>query len=78
MGGISLAFIYNQSAGGASTTIKESKKTDALYEITVTADDGKGSKSTEIFSFKKGDGKYIEASLTGAGEAPDYEKYYKK
>ena len=78
MGGHSLEFIWSQSAGGASTTIKETKKTDALYEITVTADDGEGDKETSIYSFKKGDGTYIETALFGEGETPDYEKYYKK
>jgi len=81
MMGKSLKTYVNQSGGGASASLKETKNTSSLYELTIKADDGEGTKASFIWSFKKGDGTYIDAAFIETGNAPaadDYDKLYKK
>jgi len=75
-GGMSLKTIWNFSAPGWSISFKETKNTDSLYELTVTAKGG-GETESAIYSFKKGDGTYIEAAANETGttlSADDYER----
>ena len=75
--GVSLKTIYGWTAGGAGVSIKETKNTSSLYEITITATDGK-EKASAYYSFKKGDGNYIEAGWEETGDPiASYEKLYK-
>jgi len=79
MGGTSIKIYWSGGAPGASLTIKESKKTDSLYEITVTGKAG-GESGSGIMSFKKGDGTYIEAAVEENGTvltADDYSRFDK-
>jgi len=77
MGGISFKTIWNVGAPGWSISFKETKNTDSLYELTVTARAG-GETASGIYSFKKGDGTYIEAAVNDEGttiSADDYERF---
>ena len=76
---VSLKTIWNVSVAGSSVSLKESKKNDSLYEITVTGKSG-GEKASAIYSFKKGDGTYIEVAANESGDtlsASDYDRIYK-
>ena len=65
--GVSLKTIWNISTGVSSVSLKETKNTDSIYEITVTGSAvGQGSASG-YYSFKKGDGTYIEAASNETG-----------
>jgi hypothetical protein len=69
--------VYVQGKGGC--TMKETKK-DNLYEVTITASGG-GEYASAFYSFKKGDGTYIEVGMTTTGttiDKDDYETFYKK
>ena len=60
-------------------TIKEETKTDALYEVKVTTT--AGSTGSGSYSFKKGDGTYIEAAAAVGNEVitpSDYVRLNKK
>jgi len=76
---VSLKTIWNVSVAGSSVSLKESKKNDSLYEITVTGKSG-GEKASAIYSFKKGDGTYIDVAANESGDtlsASDYDRIYK-
>ena len=75
--GVSLKDIWNVNGPGAvKYSLKETKNTSSLYEITISASAG-GEKASGKLSFKKGDGTYIEAASNETGEPftdDDYEK----
>ena len=72
-GNYSLKTIWNVSVPGASVSLKESKNTNSLYEITITGKAG-GESASAIYSFKKGDGSYIEAASNENGtNVSDYD-----
>ena len=59
--GQSYKTFYGTTTGpGVNFTMKETKNTSSLYEITITAKAG-SEKESVLYSFKKGDGTYIEA-----------------
>ena len=73
--GESLKAMTIVSASG-SITLKETKNTSSAYEIILTAKSS-GEKAAAIFSFKKGDGTYIDAASNEEGgtvSADDYER----
>ena len=63
--GMSFSEIYNPSA----YSMKEEKKTNALYEITFTV---KGTGVSVYYSFKKVDETHIGVANNGVGEPYDY------
>ena len=68
--------VYVPGVGGA--TVKETKKTDDLYEVTITASGG-GDSVSGFYSFKKGNGTYIDAGTAKTGTTVDvYVRLYKK
>ena len=80
MNEMSLKDLFNIHISGAgSTSIKETKKTDSIYEVTFSATAvGEGTESA-YYSFKKGDGTYIEIGSAELNEPiSDYIKFYKK
>jgi hypothetical protein len=71
----SLAF----STVGYTATISETKKTDNLYEITLKAKAGNVEEVSAFYSFKKGDGAYIEMGAAEGGTTiVEYGKIYKR
>ena len=64
---VSLKTIWNANVTGmASVSLKETKNTDSLYELTVSASAG-GEKASGYYSFRKGDGTYIDAASNETG-----------
>ena len=64
---------------GVTYSFKETKN-DALYEIKVTAKSSTGETAAGTFSFKKGDGTYIEVATAEGNDSikpSDYERYEK-
>ena len=78
MSGVSLKTLA-VSTPYATVTISESKKTDNLYEITMKVKATGSETVSGFWSFKKGDGTYIEfgADETGATEV-EYGRLYKR
>ena len=77
--GQSYKTFYGTTTGpGVKFTMKETKNTSSLYEITLTGKAG-GEKGSGFFSFKKGDGTYIEAMFWDDEEdkVDGYTEYYK-
>ena len=77
--GASLKEIYNFTTVGGSLSLKETKNTSSVYELTYKASAG-GEKASAIFSFKKGDGSYIDVAINEAGETvsdSDYSQFIK-
>ena len=66
-GGVSLKTIWGIGVGGTGTTLKETKNTGSLYEITVTAKVMGKEMASACYSFRKGDGTYIEAAADESG-----------
>jgi len=78
MSGVSLK-TYTGSGPGGYSSISETKKTDNLYEITIKAKASGSEAVSGFFSFKKGDGNYIEFGTNETGSAiTDYGKLYKR
>jgi len=78
VGGVSLKTTYVDYPG-LTYSFKETK-TDALYEIKITAKAPNGESAAGLLSFKKGNGTYIEAaSVDGNGSInpSDYERFDK-
>jgi hypothetical protein len=80
-GGVEFSFNENYKNNQQEKVVyslKETKKTNAIYEITITVEDEEFGTSTSFYSFKKGDGTYILTAL-GVGEivSPDV-KFVKK
>jgi hypothetical protein len=78
VGGVSLKTTY-VGYPGLAYSFKETK-TDALYEIKITAKAPNGESAAGTFSFKKGDGTYIEAASVennGSINPSDYERFDK-
>jgi hypothetical protein len=70
----------SNSSLGVGYTIKETKNTGSIYEITIKASSGVDH-AAAMFSFKKGDGSYIEAATIEDGERiydDDYVRLNKK
>ena len=78
MSGVSLK-TYAVSGPGSSVTISETKKTDNQYDITIKVKAGSSESISGFWSFKKGDGTYIEygTDLTGTTNV-EYTKLYKR
>ena len=76
--GVSLK-TYAVSTPSGTVTISESKKTDNLYEITLKAKASGKETVSGFYSFKKGDGTFIEfgSDETGATEV-EYGRLYKR
>jgi hypothetical protein len=67
------------SVPGYSATISETKKTADLYEITIKAKAAGVEEVSGFWSFKKGDGTYIEAGADESGATNvEYGRLYKK
>ena len=78
VGGVSLKTTYVDYPG-LTYSFKETK-TDALYEIKITAKAPNGESAAGTLSFKKGDGTYIEAATAeenGSISPSDYERFDK-
>ena len=75
--GVSLKDIWNVNVPGAvKYSLKETKNTSSLYEITISASAG-GESASGYYSFRKGDGTYIDAASNETGTPltdADYEK----
>ena len=65
--GVSLKTIWNYNVGVSSVSLKETKNTSSLYEITITAKAMGQESVSGYYSFKKGDGTYIEAASNETG-----------
>jgi len=77
--GHSLKQMQVAAPGHAGATIKESKKTNDIYEITMMAKDENADVMSAFYSFKRGDGSYIEFGASETGDTNvSYEKLYKK
>jgi hypothetical protein len=79
IGGLNFAQLYPRSggAGGYSWSIKETKNTSSVYEITATASAG-GQTAKATMGFRKVDNNTIEIGSSEDGEPVDYnETYYK-
>jgi hypothetical protein len=78
IGGVNLAQLYPYSGiAGYSWTIKETKNTSTLYEITASAKAG-GQSASATLSFKKIDNNTIEYGSSEDGKTiDDYETFYK-
>jgi hypothetical protein len=77
--GVSLKEVYNFKTVGGSLSLKETKNTSSIYELTYKASAG-GERASAIFSFKKGDGTYIDIAINEAGETfseSDYSEFVK-
>ena len=67
------------SVPGYTATINETKKTDNLYEITIKAKASGKESVSGFFSFKKGDGTYIEFGVDETGSTSVvYARLYKR
>ena len=66
--------LMNFSAPSGSISMKETKSTSSVYEITISVKSG-GEKAAAIFSFKKGDGTFIDAAFIEAGETLSDDDY---
>ena len=77
--GQSLKQMQVSAPGQGGVAIKESKKTNDIYEITFMARDGNAEVVSGFYSFKRGDGKYIEFGASETGDTNvSYERLYKK
>ena len=77
--GVSLKDMYNITTVAGSVSLKETKNTSSIYELTYKASAG-GERASAIFSFKKGDGTYIDIAINEAGETfneSDYAEFVK-
>jgi len=77
--GYSIQQLFPNVPGYATYTLKETKKND-LYEITITAKITGVESVSGTFSFKKGDGTYIDAAFVEEKTTvnpDDYERLYK-
>jgi hypothetical protein len=77
--GVSFSQVYNANTPEGSASVKETKKTDAIYEVTIETHSVVEGDWTGVYSFKKGDGTYIEIGVGENGEAiEDYMELIKK
>ena len=68
MNGESFKQIFNLNEPGVGkTTIKETKNTSSLYEFATTITETGGGSEKMTWSFKKGDGSYIEFGIEETG-----------
>ena len=77
--GVSLKEVYNFTSVGGSLSLQETKNTSSIYELAYKASAG-GERASAIFSFKKGDGTYIDIAINEAGETfseSDYSEFVK-
>jgi hypothetical protein len=77
--GVSLKDMYNITTVAGSVSLKETKNTSSIYELTYKAS-AVGERASAIFSFKKGDGSYIDIAINEAGETfneSDYAEFVK-
>ena len=74
IGQLNLTQMFQNVPGYVTYTWKENKK-DALYEVTITQKVTGIETESAIFSFKKGDGTYIEAASAEEGETIDLDDY---
>ena len=75
--GVSFKAMFAET--GVAYSVKETK-TDVLYEIKITAKASTGETGAGTFSFKKGDGTYIEAATAEDDDSidpSDYERFDK-
>ena len=76
--GVSLK-TYAVSGQGGTVTVNETKKTDNQYDITIKAKASGKETVSGFFSFKKGDGTYIEFGADETGSTiVDYGRLYKR
>jgi len=67
LSGLSFSIFNGSTQSGVTAIVKETKKTSTLYEVTITAS-GTGQEPVDgFFSFKKGDGTYIEVGSADTG-----------
>ena len=64
---VSFKLVYNVTVGDCKASTKEKTNNSSLYEVTVTGT-CEGEKGSATFSFKKGDGTYIEFT----GDSDEY------
>ena len=79
MGAVSFKTTYHVNYGAVRLTLKETKKTDTLYELTITTNATGVETISNFFSFKKGDGSFIEAGISAENVSiiEEYVKLYK-
>ena len=74
IGGISFKSMHPATSTFGSYSFRETK-TDALYEVRLTVKAVTGESAAGTYSFKKGDGTYIEAAAAEEGDVIEQSDY---